>query len=39
MKKFNFNLKYDSSDSATAAAEFYKWENYKYYFSDRFKNL
>ena len=39
MKKFNFNLKYDSSESAAAAAEFYKWENYKYYFSDRFKNL
>ena len=39
MKRFNFILKYDMNDCSIAAAEFYKWENYKYYFSDRFMNI
>ncbi len=39
MKHFKFDLKYDHNDSAVSAAEFYKWQNYKYFFSDRFKDL
>jgi len=39
MKQFSFNLKFDHNDSAIVAAEFYKWQNYKYFFSDRFQSL
>ncbi|WP_237276365.1 sulfotransferase family protein [Tenacibaculum ovolyticum] len=39
MKQFEFDLKFDYNDSAIIAAEFYKWQNYKYFFSDRFLSL
>jgi hypothetical protein len=37
MEQYGYKLNYERSESANAASEFYKWENYKYYFSDRFK--
>ncbi len=39
MKKFCFDLRFDHNESAIAAVDFYKWQNYKYFFSDRFQNL
>jgi len=36
MKDFGYSLEYNRLESAEFASEFYKWENYKYFFSDRF---
>jgi hypothetical protein len=36
MKKFGYDVHFNSTESALACSEFYKWENYKYYFNDRF---
>jgi hypothetical protein len=37
MQEFNYHLAYDRIERAKFAAEFYKWENYKYFYSDRFE--
>ena len=39
MKQFSFDLNFAHNDSTIVAAEFYKWQNYNYFFSDRFKSL
>jgi len=36
MQKFGYPLAYQEYESARSASDFYKWQNYKYFFSDRF---
>ena len=36
MKKYGYDVHYNLTETALASSEFYKWENYKYFFSDRF---
>jgi hypothetical protein len=37
MQEFEYSLNYSRQESSEVVSEFYKWENYKYFFSDRFK--
>jgi hypothetical protein len=37
MDKFGYQPAFGLEDQAAGAAEFYKWQNYKYFFADRFK--
>ncbi|NQU35021.1 MAG: hypothetical protein HQ521_17480, partial [Bacteroidetes bacterium] len=39
MQEFGYSLMYDKRESARSASDFYKWKNYKYFFSDRFDKL
>lgn len=39
MEKYGYNRYYDDVECIKAASEFYKWQNYKYFFSDRFELL
>jgi hypothetical protein len=36
MSKFGFKMSFARNESAKAASEFYKWQNYRYFFNDRF---
>jgi hypothetical protein len=36
MAEFGYETAYDYREQARAAAEFYKWQNYTYFYSDRF---
>lgn len=36
MAEFGYEPAYDDREQARAAAEFYKWQNYAYFYSDRF---
>ena len=36
MEEFGYAPAFDHREQATAAAEFYKWQNYAYFYSDRF---
>lgn len=36
MEKFGYLPAFDDREQARAAAEFYKWQNYTYFYSDRF---
>ncbi len=36
MKKFGYRPAFNRREQASAAAEFYKWQNYTYFYSDRF---
>jgi hypothetical protein len=36
MKAFGYAAAYDRMEQARAAAEFYKWQNYEYFYGDRF---
>jgi len=39
MNKFGYPLKFQKDERVKAAAEFYKWQNYRYFYNDRFKKL
>lgn len=39
MQEFEYELAYSKEECLPVAAEFYKWQNYKYFFSDRFQNI
>ena len=36
MRAFDYELVYHDTQRMDAVAEFYKWSNYRYFFSDRF---
>jgi len=36
MQEFGYEPAFDEVAQARAAAEFYKWQNYAYFYSDRF---
>ena len=36
MQEFGYEPAFGAEEQASAAAEFYKWQNYTYYYSDRF---
>ena len=39
MNKLDYKLNFKMEECAQAAAEFYKWQNYRYFYSDRFKTI
>jgi len=39
MIEFDYTLSFSREECSDMAADFYKWENYKYFYSDRFEKL
>ena len=39
MNKVGYKLSFERGECIKAAAEFYKWQNYRYFYSDRFKSV
>lgn len=38
MIKYGYELEYSNKEAAKSASNFYKWSNYQYFYSDRFKS-